>query len=173
MCRLFFISCFLSCSVFAQDSLVLISGDTVACTIVHFDENKFSYIIDKGSAQSSIPSSEVKAFYKNNVWSPVLNQKDLAQYQRAPDFKLASKYLNNAGAGLGLAGVGFLLGGGTLIVSSALAQSGNLTSPIPFYFGYGLLVVGGIGTIGASISLVKASKGLPRVKLTAAGVPLN
>ena len=173
MLRFLIPALFFSCSTFAQDSLVLNSGDTLNCKILSFNGNKFLYSTENGLTRTTMPSSEVKSYYQNNQWNPVLDLKKVEDYQTQPDLKMSAQYLRNAGTGFGVAGAFILAGGGTLLVSSALKQEGKLTSSIPFYVGYGLLTIGGIATIGASVSLVNAGKAFPRVKLTAAGVPLN
>ena len=152
---------------------MLNSGDTLNCRIVNFNGTTFSFSTEKGTSRTLLPSSEVKSYYRDNQWNTVFDLKKLEDYQTQPDLKMSAQYIRKAGTGFAVAGAFILAGGGTLIVSSALAENGKLTSTVPFYVGYGLLTVGGIATIGASVSLVNAGKAFPRVKLTAAGVPLN
>ena len=173
MLRFLIPALFFSCSAFAQDSLVLNSGDTLNCRIVNYNGTTFSFSTEKGTSRTLLPSSEVKSYYQNNQWNPVFDLKKFEDYQTQPDLKMSAQYLRKAGTGFAVAGAFILAGGGTLLVSSVLEQEGKLTSKVPFYVGYGLLTIGGIATIGASVSLVNAGKAFPRVKLTAAGVPLN
>lgn len=128
-----------------------------------------SFKVGDNEMATRLPMSEVLSYRTSGNWVTLQN----AMTTVLPSEKAipVTNYSKRAATGFGIAG-GFLLAGGvTLIVSSALAEKGVLTSTAPFYVGYGMLLAGGVATIGGAISLGKGSK--DRLKVTVGGIPVK
>jgi hypothetical protein len=154
----------------SQDVIVTMWGDTIPCS-VKFTGSTFGVVMTGDKLATEVQSDTILSFRQFGLWripERKLLVKSNSDIDYSVDLNLSKRYLKNAGTGFAVAGVLTVLGSGVLIAGNLLAQSGNLdaaTAFTPTYFGYGLLVVAGLTTIGASVSLSKAGKSLPNVRL--------
>jgi hypothetical protein len=151
-----------------QDFIVTMRGDTIPCS-VKFTGPTFGVVLNGDDVATEVLSDTIRAFRHFGLWR-------IPELQTGMKLDDSRHYLKNAGTGFAVAGVLTVLGSGVLVVGNVLAQRGQLdlaNALTPSYFGYGLLVVAGLTTIGASVSLSKAGKSLPKVRLRVANVTVK
>jgi hypothetical protein len=164
----------------AQDIVIMTTGDTLSGKVMGVIQTGsgaaewLSFKVGDNELATRLPMSEVSSYRVSGNWvtiQSVLAVSPPVQKAISQNAIPSVNYSKRAATGFGIAGGFFLAGGVTLIVSSALAEKGELTSTAPFYIGYGMLLAGGVATIGGAISLGRGAK--DRLKVTVGGVPVN
>ena len=170
----------LAAHAIAQDIVIMKTGDTLSGKVkgvIQTDSGAaewLSFKVGNNEMPTRLPMSDVLSYRVSGNWVTIQSAMTvLPLVQKAiPQEAIPSEnYLKKAATGFGIAGGLFFAGGATLIVSGVLAEKGVLNSTTPYYIGYGMLLAGGIATIGGAISLSRGAK--DRLKVTVGGVPVN